>query len=247
MFRLAHDSDCIPGEQLIGYWRDRKIYEYGIEHADLIVAQGIKQVSLMREHYDLSSVPINMTVEFPGDSANVDRDIDILWVNNFREFKRPELVLKLASLLPEFNISMIGGPAPGNEGLYRMVEAKTKVLNNLSLLGAVPYHDVNDYFSRSRIFVNTSDREGFPNSFLQAWAREVPVVSFFDPDGLISSEKLGTVPEGIEEMAGTIRGLLSNEVDRREMALKARVFVLEKYSPESVANKYESLFHAPPS
>lgn len=46
VFRLAHDSDCVPGEQLIRLARDRKIYEYGLRNADLISAQGVQQSTL---------------------------------------------------------------------------------------------------------------------------------------------------------------------------------------------------------
>ena len=29
VFRVAHDTDLMPGQQLIRYWRDKKIFEYG--------------------------------------------------------------------------------------------------------------------------------------------------------------------------------------------------------------------------
>jgi hypothetical protein len=34
-FRIAHDSDCVPGQQLIGLERDRRAYEYGLRRADI--------------------------------------------------------------------------------------------------------------------------------------------------------------------------------------------------------------------
>jgi len=241
IFRLAHDSDCIPGEQIIRLWRDRKLYEYGLRRTSLISAQGVKQVALLKQHYMLDSIPVNMTVQLPAQSSDLEKDIDILWVNNYRDFKRPELVPELSKLLPEYNMTMIGGPVPGNEKLFEVVKNLSNGLDNLSVLGAIPYQDVNDYFSRTKIFINTSDWEGFPNSFLQAWVRGVPVISFFDPDDLIVKQSMGAVPVGLDEMADSIRLLLDDDVKRELIADQSKKFVLKNYSPISVARRYEEL------
>ena len=37
---------------------------------------------------------------------------------------------------------------------------------NLTLCGRGPYHEIGDFYDRAKVFVNTSDVEGFPNSFL---------------------------------------------------------------------------------
>jgi hypothetical protein len=134
VFRLAHDTDCIPGQQLIRFWRDRKIYEYGLRRADFIAAQGTHQVDLLRRHYGLDSVPINMAVEEPTES-DAPRDIDVLWVNNLRAFKRPGLAVDLAQRLPSRRVVMIGGAVPGNEALYEDMRQRAR-LPNLSLCGS---------------------------------------------------------------------------------------------------------------
>ena len=89
VFRVASDADCVPGEQLIGLWRDRKIYEYGLRRADLILAQSRRQMSLLKEHYGLESTLVNMAAEIPEGLEGSTRDIDALWVGNFRPLKRP--------------------------------------------------------------------------------------------------------------------------------------------------------------
>jgi len=244
IFRLAHDSDCIPGQQIIPNVRDRKIYEYGLKRADLIAAQGIKQVDLLERNYQLKSTPVNMTVQMPSNNQSVDKDIDVLWVNNFRDFKRPELMAELAALLPDIKFTMIGGPVPGNEDLFNKVKKLAENLDNLSFMGAISYHEVNNYFSKSKVFVNTSDWEGFPNSFLQAWARGVPVISFFDPDDLISTRKMGAVPKDIPDMAKKVKLLLSDNEQRESIAKSSQTFVLENYSPVAIAKHYEQLLSA---
>ena len=241
IFRLAHDSDCIPGEQLINLWRDKKIYEYGLRRTTLIAAQGVKQVELLKQHYLLESIPVNMAVQLPEKKSDVDKTIDILWVNNYRDFKRPELVPDLAKLLPQFKITMIGGPVPGNEALFDEVKKQSNAIDNLTVTGAIPYHTVNDFFIKSKIFINTSDWEGFPNSFLQAWIRGVPIVSFFDPDNLIAKRQLGAVPKNLAAMADDLKRLLTDDVTRQAMAMSAQEYVLENYAPINVARHYETL------
>ena len=237
IFRIAHDTDCIPGRQLIDLWRDRKIYEYGLKRADVIVAQSDKQHDLLNRYMGLDSVCIDMVVE-PPTSHHEKRDIDVLWVNNLRGFKRPDLGLELARRLSHRHIVMIGGICKGFEALYQDIEAQAKELSNLDFLGFIPYHDVNNYYSRSKVFVNTSDSEGFPNSFLQAWIRRTPVVSFFDPDDVITSQYLGIRPVDMQEMVKAVEALLLNEDNRKKMGENGHTFVHAKYAPENVIPKY---------
>lgn len=241
VFRVAHDTDCIPGEQLIHIWRDRKIYEFGLRRADLIASQGAHQVTLLKKHYGLSSVSINMAVEAPSTEQQRNRDIDVLWINNIRDFKKPELVLELAEYLPEINFTMIGGKVLGHEELFSHITEEAESRSNLNFLGALPYHEVNEYISRAKVFINTSDTEGFPNSFLQSWIRCVPVISFFDPDGLIKSENLGIVPSDLKGMGESIRQILANETNRLAIGELAAKYTKLNYGAGAVTEKYVAL------
>jgi len=238
IFRIAHDSDCIPGEQIITYARDKKIYEYGLRNADFIASQSVQQQRLLQENYGLDSDVINMAVELPVNREVQERDIDILWVNNIRKFKRPELAVELAKLLPGLSMVMIGGSVPGNDELFREIKSKAASLANLEYTGAVPYHEVNNYFNRARVFVNTSDSEGFPNSFLQAWIRGVPVFSFFDPDNLLMRESLGGSPRDLDEMAAVLGPLLKNGDELDALSGRVMNFAYDHFSPDVVACRY---------
>ena len=241
VFRTASDTDCIAGQQLITYWRDRKIYEYGLKRANVIAVQGVKQQSLLRENYALESVPVNMAVEMPEEELGDSRDIDVLWVNNIRPLKQPELLIELATMVPNRQFVMIGGPCANGESYYDEVAKRARDVGNLDFLGFVPYSEVNSYFARAKVFINTSEVEGFPNSFLQAWIREVPTVSFFDPDDIIKNHGLGAVPSEIIEMAENIDQLLTNTERRESIGEKARAFATDYYSPVSVARTYMDL------
>ncbi len=241
IFRVAHDTDCMPGQQLINLERDRRIYDYGLRRADLISAQSNIQKDLLDENYSLRSSVVDMVTEISEETPGMDRDIDVLWVNNFRGFKRPELILDIARSMPQASFAMIGGPMMGFHDLFNKVRDEASAIDNLQFVGAVPYSEVNAYFSRAKLFLNTSDSEGFPNSFLQAWVRRVPVVSFFDPDGLIASEGLGISVNSQDNFSAALSGLLTNDDERERIGQRARQFVVNRYGSQTIVQEYERL------
>ena len=108
------------------------------------------------------------------------------------------------------------------------------------MLGPVRYRDSGALFDRARIFLNTSSIEGFPNTFLQAWIRGVPVVTFFDPDALVKRMALGRVAVSLDEMRDAIRALLQDEAERELLGQLAREFATREYTT-GVAARYLDL------
>ena len=241
--RIASDLACIPGKQLIRYWRDRKIYEYGLRNADLIVAQSEQQRSLLQRNYGLKSEVLDMAVEMPS-GPQPEKDIDVLWVSNLRPVKRPEIVLELAQRLPEVRFTLAGGALPGTDEYFRTVTEAAKSIPNLTCPGAVPYTDVGTMFSRAKIFLNTSQIEGFPNTFLQAWVRGVPVVAFFDPDSQIKQRQLGHTATDLEDMVRAIVRLLQDHEERERIGERARAYAIAQFGPTHIASRYLEMLRA---
>src|SRR5207237_4985351 len=80
---------------------------------------------------------------------------------------------------------------PGEQALYGEVRREAARRPNLVFHGRLSYHDASALYARARLLVNTSEVEGFPNSYLQAWINGVPVVSYLDPGGVIARNGLG--------------------------------------------------------
>jgi len=242
IFRVASDSDCEKEHGRIQFWRDRKLYSYGLRRADFVAAQTEYQAQLLRENHGVESSVVNMMVEPPRTAAAVEKDIDVLWVSNLRALKRPELALELARQLPKVKFSIAGGPMPGGETYYEDVRAAAARLPNVTMHGAVRYADSGALFDRAKIFLNTSSIEGFPNTFLQAWIRGVPVVSFFDPDSLVQRLQLGHIANSVDEMREAISSLLEDEADRELTGRRAREFAAREYTT-GVAARYLELLN----
>jgi len=120
------------------------------------------------------------------------------------------------------------------------VAAAAARLPNVTMLGAVRYADTGALIDRAKIFLNTSIIEGFPNTFLQSWIRGVPVVSFFDPDGLINRLQLGRVAKSLDDMREGLRGLIDVPVYRENMGRRVREYALREYT-NAVASRYLEL------
>lgn len=240
VFRIAHDSDCEPDKLLVRYWRDRKLYEYGLRRAHGILAQSLSQQRAMLANYGVHSRVAEMLVDPPEQSS--ERDMDVLWVSNLRQFKRPELFLELARRLPQYSLHMVGGPQPGYETLYEQIKREAGTVPNLTFHGQVPYQEVGTTYGRSHVFVNTSDMEGFPNSYLQAWIRGTPVVAFFDPDGVIRRKQLGNAVQSMEEMASAVAGLLNNPDTWSQASKRCRDYMCGAYAEDRILTPYLELF-----
>lgn len=240
VFRTASDTDCDPSRLLVQFARDRRLYEFGLRRAHAILVQSAAQAQMLARNYGLASRVAGMLVETPA-PATV-RDIDVLWVGNIRRVKRPDRVLELAARLPEVQIHMVGGPLPGEEALFREISAAARARTNVTFHGRLPYWDTNALYARARVLVNTSEAEGFPNSYLQAWSRGVPVVTLIDPDGLIEREGLGVVAPSTAQIPGAISELLGDAGAWRAASDRCLGYVARDHAESKVLAAYLDTF-----
>lgn len=240
VFRTASDSDCDPSRLLVRFARDRWLYHYGLRRADAILTQTAFQAGALERHYALEGRTAAMLVESPGAAAL--RDLDVLWTSNLRQVKRPDRILELAGQLPGVMIHMVGGPLSGEEALFASVRDAAAQRPNVTFHGRLPYRDANALYDRAKVLVNTSDVEGFPNSYLQAWIRGVPVVTLIDPDAVIEREGLGVAVKSPERMAEAVGHLLGDSAAWTAASDRCRAFMAREYGEERVLAPYLAAF-----
>lgn len=167
----------------------------------------------------------------------------VIWVNNLKRFKRPEIVIELARRLPQFRFLMIGKMAGGKYG-ERLRKALQLAPCNLEYLGPMTIEEVNAAILRSDLLLYTSlPVEGFGSSFTQAWLRQLPTVSLsFDLDGILERERIGRCSRNFEQLVSDVQELMENEPARRDMGRRARAYAVVHHSHERMVTDYESLF-----
>jgi glycosyltransferase involved in cell wall biosynthesis len=239
VFRTASDSDCEPDQLLIRHARDRWLYEFGLKRADAILVQSATQQRAMLMNYGRQSTVAGMLVARPAPGAlERPKDVDVLWVANLRQVKRPDRMLELARSMPGVRFHMAGGPSSGEEDLYRKIAHEARGIANLEFHGAVPYLDIGALFDRAQVFANTSDLEGFPNTFLQAWVRGIPVVTMFDPDGLVKRCGLGSFHSSLPNMTSGLSTMLGSASAYRAASAAAIEFMKQAYGEDLVLAPY---------
>lgn len=242
IYSVASDSD-------VSYYLDIKtisdlkkvFYKTGILLSSEIICQTNLQMDLLDKGG--KSVLLKNAYIPPSSNKTAEKnEITSLWVGRIAKEKRPDLYLKLAEKIPEHDFFMIGAPSSKDREYYENIRKKAEKMGNLRFLGFVPHGKINEYYSKSLILVNTSPVEGFPNTFLEAWGNSIPVVSFVDPDNIISKNKMGYCSNNFEGMVGKVKNLIESDDLRIKMGNNGKKYVLKEHNFNKVVETYEKLF-----
>jgi glycosyltransferase involved in cell wall biosynthesis len=240
LFAAAGNPDLEPNTSRIRFARDRRIYEYGLRNVDQILVQNQEQARLCRKHLGRPSVLVPNCYEAHFMPANPPSET-ILWVSTIRALKRPHWFLDLAEALPQRRFRMIGGPGDGESELYKSISERAANIPNLEFIGFLPFRQVESHFDSAVIFVNTSESEGFPNTFLQSWSRRVPTVSFIDSGARWHDQTVGVVVDGMESMIGAVEQLLQDQDRYHSAGTLAYDYFTNNHSTASVLDLYEKI------
>jgi len=164
-----------------------------------------------------------------------------------RQPKRPDLLIEIARKMPNVNFIVCGSPTAhrSSAGYRDRIVEDLQKLPNVNHLGQVNPEHAQQIIADASLLLSTSDGEGFPNTFLQAWSSGTPVVSLkIDPDRLIERKGLGTVSGSVERAITDISSLIDSPERRENIAVRARRHIEESHGESSVVKALESAIGA---
>ena len=223
------DFDADQGRQIRNA-RDRWLFRRGVSNAHALVAQNARQRAACKATYGRDAVVIP-SCYVPPPAANAERNL-VLWVGTVHAGKQPELLFELARSLPHRRFVMIGGPGP-DHAFYEAIRARAGAVPNLEFKGFLPLAEVERWFDRACVLVNTSTYEGMPNVFLQAWARGVPTVATVDVESPVHR-----VGKSIEELKDLVERAIADPAQGRA----CREYFERTHSSAGVLAHYQRLF-----
>jgi glycosyltransferase involved in cell wall biosynthesis len=183
VFAGASDKDFVMGPLPGMPAQHTAMYRWGLRAAEAVVVQNVAQLELLKRHFRRNGHLIQNGYEEPQAQPG-DFDGNVLWAATVKPLKRPDLVLALARRLRHLRFLMVGGPGVdrGAQAYFDGIAHQARGLSNLTMTGHVPFRDVGLAFDGASVCLNTSDYEGLPNTFMQAWLRGIPTLSFVRPE-----------------------------------------------------------------
>lgn len=244
IWHVAHDADVTPGEHpgdgnSLRLALENWAIEYGLRHATDIVTQTEYQAELLHRHYGRTAACVIPNFH-PTPEETIDKTgpLTVAWVANLKPWKRPDAFVRLAKSLADLRsvrFVMAGGAARlGGRGPDKLAQS-IETTDNLEFRGAVTQEEVNSLLAGAHLFVNTSQAEGFANTFIQAWMRRVPVVSLeVNPDSVFDREHVGYHAGTEENLSQIVRGLLTDRQRLDEMGAAAEAYALRNHSVANI-------------
>ncbi len=244
IFAAGFDSDVDVRHALFQRPRWWPLFALGLEWTDKIFVQNDKQLVRLPRRWQAKTRKVPSITPEPGALIpHAQRARYVAWVAMLRKFKRPELLIEIARKTPDLRFVVCGGATSftAASGYGEEMIRSLKALPNVQYRGQVAPAEALQVISEAAVFLSTSDEEGFPNTFLQAWSAGTPVVSLrIDPDQIIERYALGMVSSMIERAIADIRNLTGSPEAREAVASRARQYVGRNHSPSTVVKIVES-------
>jgi glycosyltransferase involved in cell wall biosynthesis len=243
-FSTMHDLDVQPRKALTrrkSWW---PLYEWGLRRSDIIFVQHEGQRAQLppswqaRTHLLPGIVPLPVTYR-----PHPERNGTVAWAAVIRPPKRPDLLVEIARRLPEVHFVVCGAPQYSlwEAGRIESIIGQLRSLPNIDYRGHVAPEQTVKVIGDASLLLSTSDGEGFPSVFLEAWAAGTPVVSIqIDPDHKIRNGELGVVADTVDGAVDAVCSLMASPRRRQDMGMNARRHVEETHSSVAAVRAFQS-------
>lgn len=241
VYSYANDQD---GDGTFFMGLAGEIFKYGFINADFYIAQTEFQKEYFSKLYhrrvgDIAVIKNSWPI---AEFSPVNREF-VLWVGSSADLKQPEIFLDLATAIPTEKFVMIMTRSKMNSQKWDDINTAAVNIPNLKIIPSVPFLEIDEYFSKAKVLVNTSFSEGFPNIFLQAARAKTPILTLkIDPDKFIEKCDCGSCFDNdYEELLKELKILLANPETATIKGANAYQYFLAEHAIEKNILLWEEL------
>lgn len=199
-----------------------------LRHADLVLVQhsGQKNILLKKNIEPVILYNIIDTTKIPTSNIRTHKEfVYVGWLDKRKGF--PEFY-QLVERSPMHRFKIIGPPRDKTGEKYY---EKLKSFRNVRLMGGLSHKRTLEEIATSKALISTSQMEGFPNVFIEAWACGIPVYSLnVDPGNVIEKEGLGVMAHGNMDV---LKKALDDHNDDPVFALSSKAYVENNHAMNS--------------
>jgi glycosyltransferase involved in cell wall biosynthesis len=248
IFRIGSDRDVDDRLKKVFGKRAMIAYMFALRNTDILLCQNEYQYKTLKEKFPQKKIfiivpPYSMKKDLS--SVNENHRKYIAWMGNFRYEKNIAALVPIAKKLPNIKFKITGKSISSNIdriSLNALEELKT--LANVEFTGYIKRAEILPFLSRAIALLNTSHLEGFPMTFLEAWATGTPVITTknANPNNLIIKHSLGMVAETYDELTNTIKNIIDSEPNH-DLRNRCRDYVKKHHDPQILATKLIEVYN----
>lgn len=249
ILHIALWDDVQPFKMFKKGWRPyRTIDNYfkfrAFKFVDAFITQTYEQQTALRNNHGVGSVLIrNLVPEVPSVVLKSKEDL-VVWIANIKPTKNPMAFIELAREYKYTGYRFVMAGRSGGSKFNKIFQLQLKN-SNVEYLGELSRSGVEELLCRAKILCCTSFTEGFSNTFLEAWARKVPVISLHvDPDNLLKKGGLGIKADNFGDLVNAVDVLMRDDSLREKIGEQARKYVLCWHSIGNAADQLEELVNS---
>ena len=251
IFFAQFDTDVIPKLALSRRSRWWPLFAWGLSSADRIVLQHSEQfLNLSTRWHQKTSILPGIVEKIDEVQAHSNREKYVIWVAQLRQTKRPDILIDIAKKMPGSRFVVCGGPSSHRSppGYSERIIESLRSTPNINYLGHMEQSKVLDLVGNAALLLCTSDAEGFPSTFLEAWSAGTPVVSLkIDPDNVLKKKGIGRLSNNESRALADIEELMNSPSLRQDMANRGRQHVAVNHGASSVAQLFQNILENQPA
>jgi len=247
VFSAAADADVEQKLPAMSAWHERTLYRSGLRAATSIIVQNDKQRKLLANGFGLTASILPMPCP---DMAGADFQLRtaphthprVLWVGRISPVKRLEWLIEVARRTPNVHFDVVG---PADERHRTSVLENARRVANITIHGRKGRDELARLYRDGDCLLCTSIREGFPNTFLEAWSHGLPVVSTLDVDSKIRDLNLGAIATDTDGLSLAILRVIGSSSNWATISRNARNYFQQQHSVDIAMPRFaECLKHA---
>ncbi len=243
VFSTGHDIDVNGDYKKVENYLYYFFYITGLKRADKVVSQVPHHKTLLLEKYTINSDLI-LSPYLKIKKAEKPSPSIILWVGRAAHYKRPELFVQLAECFPLEKFVMICNKSSYDNGFMVSIEDGKNLPNNLEFHEYVSYPDMASYYNKAKFLVNTSDNEGFPNTFIEAAVTQTPILSLnSDPNNILTEHGAGYICGGSTEILHKrCKQMLQNSEKTQKAGRNAFNYAFKYHRLDRAVAQFDTIF-----
>lgn len=239
VYKTASQGEC-GGDYLRRHPVLGRLFVRSLKKASQVIVQNQQDHDNLLGRFAIASMVI------PNGHRIVDvSDVEkktILWVGRSAAVKGPQRFLELAQAFAQERFVMICPRATGDTD-YSALCRRANEIENLRFYEHVSFAEIDRFFAAAKVLVNTSDSEGFANTFIQACKAGTAILSYqVNPDDFLNVYDCGLCGDGTTQtLIDNLQRLLTDDCYRR-LGQNGLRYVRKTHDIETIAECCKRLF-----